>query len=131
MIVIVAYLDDSLIIEKTMEGAIRARDTVLFLLKFRFHNKLGQVNPRGGVFGNDDKQCQDGNLVANRKGSKHLDPLSGHYPNKAAIPLAPMQIRALQQDLTKAQQKQLSYEQEISLSKDSLKDLQWLSLIHI
>ena len=36
-----------------------------------------------------------------------------------------MQIRVLQQDLIKAQQKQMSYEQEISLSKDSLKDLQW------
>ena len=33
MIEIVAYLDDLLIIEKTMEGAIRARDTVLFLLQ--------------------------------------------------------------------------------------------------
>ena len=54
----------------------------------RDSNKLGKVcsptNPRGRVLGNDDKQCQDGSLVANRKGSKHLDPLSGHYPNKAA-----------------------------------------------
>ena len=42
-----------------------------------------------------------------------------------AITLAPMQVRSLQQDLISAQQKNMTYEQEVTLSQEALKDLKW------
>ena len=148
MIEIVAYLDDLLIIEKTMEGAIRARDTVLFLLQrlgFTINWEKSVLQPTReveflGMMINSARMeiwlptekaqniltlCRD-TIQTKRLTLRRLASLIGKLQaTLAAIPLAPMQIRALQQDLIKAQQKQMSYEQEISLSKDSLKDLQW------
>ena len=152
MIEIVAYLDDLLIIEKTMEGAIRARDTVLFLLRrlsFTINWEKSVLQPTQeveflGMMINSARMeiwlptekaqniltlCRD-TIQTKRLTLRRLASLIGKLQaTLAAIPLAPMQIRALQQDLIKAQQKQMSYEQEISLSKDSLKDLQWVNNI--
>ena len=42
-----------------------------------------------------------------------------------AISMAPMQVRALQQDLIRGQQQELMYESEVKLSLESLEELRW------
>ena len=131
MIEIVAYLDDLLIIEKTMEGAIRARDTVLFLLQrlgFTINWEKSVLQPTReveflGMMINSARMeiwlptekaqniltlCRD-TIQTKRLTLRRLASLIGKLQaTLAAIPLAPMQIRALQQDLIKAQQKQIT-----------------------
>ena len=57
---------------------------------------------------------------------RDLDSLVGRLQATVpAITLAPMQVRALQQDHISAQQKNMTYEQEVTPSQEALKDLKW------
>ena len=54
--------------------------------EIRLHHELGEIDSptssRSRILGNDDKQCQNGNMAPNREGSKHFEPLSEHSSNK-------------------------------------------------
>ena len=145
---LVAYLDDLLIIGSTKEEAIQSRDCVLFLLQklgFSINWEKSELRPSQemeflGMIINSTTMtvwlpkekvqkllnlCQDTlkqEVISLRNLASLIGKLQATSP---AISMAPMQVRALQQDLIKGQQQELMYESEVKLSLESLGELRW------
>ena len=148
MIRLVAYLDDFLIMGRTKEEAIQARDSVLYLLQmlgFTINWEKSVLQPTQEVefLGMQTNSVSMSVWLPKEKTQKLLSLSQEVFQTKKislrdlnslvgklqatvpAITLASMQVRALQQDLISAQQKNMTYEQEVTLSQEALKDLKW------
>ena len=148
MIKLVAYLDDLLIMGKSIEETLQARDSVLYLfqqLGFTINWEKSVLQPTQEIeflgmnlnsatmtvwLPQEKAQnllnlCLE-TLRLKRISLRGLASLIGKLQaTLPAISMAPMQVRALQQDLISAQKKNMSYEQDILLSQESQSNLQW------
>jgi len=129
-----------LIIGRNKTEAFQKRDS-------RLYHKLGEVNLKTNsgvrILGHDDKQCINESLVTCGKGTEtdksvHLDLKNREtkfkifsqfdrklYSTLPAISTAPLQIRSLQKDLIVTQRRKMTYEQELTLSKEAMIELRW------
>ena len=147
--IIIAYLDDLLLIGKTKEEAMEARDSVIYLLtnlgftinweksvmeptqKIEF---LGMILdsremtislPRGNIL-NLTSLCQDVCLIQEPHSLRDLASLVWKLcATLPAVSAAPLQLRCLEQDLIRAQGKGWNYESKIFLSPDAKSELRW------
>ena len=148
MIHIISYLDDFLIIGRTKEEVIQARDsTLIFLMQLGFTINLEKsvLNPTQeieflgmminslsmGVWLLVEKVkklleiCRE-YLSQGKLTLRELASLIGKlYSTQPAIAMAPLQVRVLQQKLIIAQQNQMNYGQVIQFNLESKKELKW------
>ena len=148
MIHIISYLDDFLIIGRTKEEVIQARDSTLFFLMqlgFTINLEKSVLNPTQeieflgmminslsmGVWLLVEKVkklleiCRE-YLSQGKLTLRELASLIGKlYSTQPAIAMAPLQVRVLQQKLIIAQQNQMNYGQVIQFNLESKKELKW------
>ena len=146
MIHIISYLDDFLIIGRTKEEVIQARDSTLFFLMqlgFTINLEKSVLNPTQeieflgmminslsmGVWLLVEKVkklleiCRE-YLSQGKLTLRELASLIGKlYSTQPAIAMAPLQVRVLQQKLIIAQQNQMNYGQVIQFNLESKKEL--------
>ena len=148
LLIIIAYLDDLLLIGRTLEEALMARDSVLFLLQvlgFTINWEKSVLQPTQvmeflGMKIDSQKMeislpeekltalkdlCKQ-TLKAKTLSVRELASLIGKlYATLPAVSMAPLQIRSLQQDLIRAQSNHKNYENYIQLSQEAKEELQW------
>ena len=143
---IISYLDDFLIIGRTKEEVIQARDSTLFFLMqlgFTINLEKSVLNPTQEIefLGMMINSLSMGVWLLVEKVKKLLEicreyqsqgkltlrelaSLIGKlYSTQPAIAMAPLQVRVLQQKLIIAQQNQMNYGQVIQFNLESKKEL--------
>ena len=147
-IMLVIYLDDMLIRAGSMSEALEARDTLIFLLEnlgftINWEKSILQPTHRLEFLGMEvdtlemtitlpEKKVQAIILLCQQRltqetlSLREMSQLIGKlYSTSPAILQAPLQIRALQQDLIRALSGGSTYSDHLTLSQDSRMELKW------
>jgi hypothetical protein len=147
-IMLVIYLDDMLIRAGSMSEALEARDTLIFLLEnlgFTINRKKSILQPthRLEFLGMEidtlemtitlpERKVQEIISLCHRRlaqgilSLREMSQLIGKlYSTSPAILQAPLQIRALQQDLIRALNRGFTYSDHLTLSPESRVELKW------
>jgi len=145
---LVVYLDDLLISARSKSEALRARDSIIFLLEnlgFTINWEKSVLEPTHSLeflgmtvdtlemtFTLPERKvfeivslCQR-TLQETRPSLRDMSKVIGKlYSSSPAIQQAPLQLRYLQHDLIEAQRKGLSYSDTVTLSQNSRTELKW------